>query len=126
MTHPRLVVLPPAEICARHFFVGRNSVTPRNLLLFGGMVLVVQSRSRSAGLTSHSSGRPRFQIRGNGAGTLRMSPRVTSAFSVKQTATGRGVCLCASVRLAETRCRVPGAVRGAPNGGGLPLGKSKK
>ena len=40
--------------------------------------------------------------------------------------TVRGVCLCASVRLAETRCRVPSAVRGAPNGGGLPLEKSKK
>ena len=64
MTHPRLVVLPPAEICARHFLVGRNSVTPRNLLLFGGMVLVVRSRSGSAGSTSHSSAAlQRFQIR---------------------------------------------------------------
>ncbi len=58
MTHPRLVVLPPAEICARHFFVGRNSVTPRNLLLFGGMVLVVRSRSGSAGSYESQFGRP--------------------------------------------------------------------
>lgn len=37
-THPRLVVFPAAEICARHFFVGRKRVTPRNLLLLGGMI----------------------------------------------------------------------------------------
>jgi hypothetical protein len=37
-THPKLVVFPAADICARHFFVGRNSVTPRNLLLFDGIV----------------------------------------------------------------------------------------
>lgn len=37
-THPKLVVFPAAEICARHFFVGRNRVTPRNLELFGGIV----------------------------------------------------------------------------------------
>ena len=64
MTHPRLVVLPPAEICARHFFVGRNSVTPRNLLLFGGMVLVVRADRVRLDLTSHSSAAlQRFQIR---------------------------------------------------------------
>lgn len=28
---------PAAEICARHFFVGRKSVTPQNLLLLGGI-----------------------------------------------------------------------------------------
>ena len=36
-THPKLVVFPAAEICARHFFVGRNKVTPRNLELLGGI-----------------------------------------------------------------------------------------
>ena len=37
-THPKLVVFPAAEICARHFLVGRKRVTPRNLLLFGGIL----------------------------------------------------------------------------------------
>ena len=80
--------------------------------------------------TSNSPGRPqrgrRFQIGGNGAGTPRMSPRVTSAFLVKQTGTERRVCVCSPVRLAETRCRVPRGERGAPNGAVSRWEKSKK
>ena len=64
MTHPRLVVLPPAEICARHFFVGRNSVTPRNLLLFGAWFSSCVADRVRPDLTSHSSAAlQRFQIR---------------------------------------------------------------
>jgi hypothetical protein len=95
-THPKLVVFPAAEICARHFFVGRNRVTPRNFELLGGIVplqraLVASDRwpssvevrfkaattSRGFAWDAHATSRDRARVlRGSTAG-LRpgVSPR---------------------------------------------------
>ena len=103
-THPKLVVFPAAEICARHFFVGRNRVTPRNFELLGGIVplqraLVASDRwpssvevrfkaattSRGFAWDAHATSRDRARVlRGSTAG-LRpgVSPR-PSVFDFKR------------------------------------------